>query len=222
MMKPLPLAGAGRRMSGALMMSIAFAVIIFLSSCEKEVPFQHQYKFSEKNTIGWEDFKGYPPMFNDYDAQISSGFGYQYESRIENGMLVLDMNVYSFFSPLDTWVRKDSHTDAILAHEQLHYYVSETHARLFRKKLMQFAFTKNYEEEIYELYQTEHIDLNMSQYLYDTESEHSLNKANQKKWMLNIQQQMKGLEPYANESFTIHTKVPMTQQELEFNAVLGG
>lgn len=210
-----------KRILLSLKLALLCIVGLQLMSCEKEhAPFVHQYKFSEKSNLTWEDFKGYPPMFDEFDAATCSGIGCKYDPRSENGMLTIDFHVYSYFVTLDSWVRKDAHTDALLAHEQLHYYVSELHTRILRNKIAHFNFTENYDAEIDSLYQNEFIELHMTQYKYDTESEHSINKENQKKWMLYVQEELKALESYNKEDFTLHTSVNMSQQELEFNKVV--
>jgi hypothetical protein len=193
-----------------------FLVGCLLSSCKKEYkPLPENYKFSEKSVLTWDDFKGIPGMFDgEWAATTCSGIGIDYDCKSENGKLVIVFTAYSFFDPDDSWVRKKSKNNWVLQHEQLHFYVSELNARLLRKSLAEFPFTSNYEKEIASLYYDAVGGRRIMQKKYDDESEHGLNKKMQVWWVKYVTAQLAELQPYASETVTNKTDVPMTDQQL--------
>jgi predicted secreted Zn-dependent protease len=85
-----------------------------------------------------------------------------------------------------------------LEHEQLHFDLSQIYARQLRKKIADsklnlFNFTKESNkifDDIFFLYKER-------QNLYDTETNHGINNAAQKKWEKNIETELNELETYS-------------------------
>lgn len=191
-------------------------LLFLLPSCKTnhhENP--RSYKFSERPKVEWNDFKGYPGLSDKFDAAISSGVGYQYTERIENGKLVLDFNVYAFFDQASSWSNYKEGVPSLLKHEQYHFHISEVWARMLRKTLMGCYLTKNYEHEIWQHYCVNHAYRTVMQDTYDEETNHSLVVEEQQKWEDKVIQLMRELQGYANETFTVKTNIPMTQRELD-------
>ncbi len=197
---------------------IGITVIAFYS-CKKEPTYEKPitFKFSEQSTLTWKDFRGYYSYTETYAAATVSGIGYKYKERIENGKLILDMDVYSYFDQAESWTKYKEGEPDMLQHEQFHYYVSELQARKLRKHLKEFTFTKEYKDELNSEFCFWIAHLYVMQDQYDEESEHHLNTENQKKWEAKIYKEMEEFSAYSTEKFTIYTNVTMTQSELQFN-----
>lgn len=191
-----------------------------LQSCKKEQEIPNSYKFSEKSKLEIADFRGYPDIWGDYDAETHSGFWLDYEEKIENGKLVLVFTSYSFFSSNDSWFREDSKVESLLKHEQLHFDISEVCCRLMKQKLSTYHFTKKYLSEIEDIYLMGYSDLFGWQHDYDEESEHSINKKGQKHWEEYVAKTLLELSAFAPETLTVKTNVPMTQEELNLTKVV--
>lgn len=182
---------------------------LFILSCKKENKEQPRlYKFSEKSKLDWNDFKGHYSYIDQYDAALSSGVHYEYKTKNENGFLSIDFDVYAFFSQENSWTRYKEDVPDLLEHEQFHFYISELHARKLRKLLQESAYTKDYEHEIFSHYCFNDAFLTVMQHSYDDESNHSLVHEEQEKWEKIVLSQMKELEKYNNEKFTVKTNVP--------------
>jgi hypothetical protein len=191
-------------------------LLLLLISCKAN---HHEnpksYKFSERSKVEWSDFKGYRGWTTDkFDAAISSGVGYNYTERIENGNLVLDFNVYAFFDQGNSWSNYKEGVPSLLKHEQYHLHISEIWARMLRKTLMGCLLTKNYEHEIWQHYCVNQAYRTVMQNTYDEETKHSTIVEEQKKWEEKVVQLMWETQGYANETFTVKTNLPITDAQL--------
>jgi hypothetical protein len=96
-------------------------------------------------------------------------------------------------------VRPERKTPALLAHEQLHFDMSEVYARLLRKQLANTQLTAaNINKvstdaflETYRIYKER-------QWAYDQETHHGLNAAAQERWEQTIRKELAALAGYGN------------------------
>lgn len=144
-----------------------------------------RFSYAEKSTLDWSDFRGEPDVASHFDSAVNTGITYQWSySKEEGDDIELDFEVDSFCYPSLSWVKKGQNTAYLLAHEQLHFDISELHARIMRKKLKEYqpSKDKNVRKDLNKMYKrVERMRINMQE-LYDEETNHSEDKVAQKKW----------------------------------------
>ncbi len=145
-------------------------------------PQKDRIKWDADRPLKWSDFKGTPDPNSEYGALTYSGFrySYQYKSGPEGTEVLFD--VETFFDKNSSWVRKE--TDALLRHEQIHFDITELHARRLRKALRAYKVkgSETFEEDIKEIAAKVNRERDEMQNLYDSETNHSLNTEEQRKW----------------------------------------
>ncbi|MEE3224931.1 MAG: DUF922 domain-containing protein, partial [Bacteroidota bacterium] len=74
-----------------------------------------------------------------------------------------------------------------LKHEQTHFDISEVHARMFRKAVAEFRFTRNSKVEIQKIYKKIESSRRNMQQQFDAETEHSVNREAERRWESNVE-----------------------------------
>ena len=163
-----------------------FLVLVFASNGG----YVDRFSYAEKSTLDWSDFRGEPKGETHFDASLNSGITYQWSYSKDDGEdIALDFEVDSFCYPSLSWVKKGQTSDYLLAHEQLHFDISELHARIMRKKLKEYQPEKgkNVREDLNSMYKTvERMRINMQED-YDEQTKHSRDKVAQKKWKQKVE-----------------------------------
>lgn len=159
------------------------------------------------DTLYWRD--GIKLTWDDFKAKSSNSGGY---AALTYTVITLDYDVNSngqtynptftvkcAFQRSKSWVnRKDkkSQTPEILAHEQLHFTIAEITARKLRRNLKVQQYTKNYKNEIKEIYNKTLDEGEKMQQRYDKETNHSIDKEAQKRWSYLIESDLGYLMGY--------------------------
>jgi len=134
--------------------------------------------WSEK-PLRWDDFRGKPHPRSNVSALTYSGIKYNFE---QNGNR-LTMKVVATFDPEHSWVNNDLATEYVLRHEQLHFDISELHARKLRAALKQISpTTSRPNSDAEKLYDKFTKESRKYQDRYDAETGHSGNEINQAAW----------------------------------------
>jgi len=153
-----------------------------------------------KEKLTWEDFKGKPDSTSSYQANANSGFSYSWGFGIKNGTPNFTYEVQSWFYPEDSWVKPNSKNSSLLAHEQLHFDISELHARKMRKFLISFH-PQNIQEAKLQLKRA-HTEIEREriklQNLYDTETDHGNLDNKQLEWQNKVSKELSKLEEYSS------------------------
>ncbi|MFS4467646.1 DUF922 domain-containing protein [Maribacter sp. 2210JD10-5] len=147
---------------------------------------QEEMAWNEDRRLRWEDFKGNVPLGSSAAATTASGISYQFSTYYENDELKLDYEVNSFFYPTKSWYKPQISNEIILAHEQLHFDITEVFTRKMRKELAQKQFTKNVKKEVRTIYKRILKELNDYQNDYDKETDFSRNIEKQDAWVKKI------------------------------------
>lgn len=157
-----------------------------------------RFSYAEKSKLEWSDFRGEPKMNSNFDASVNTGITYQWSIvKEDEENVTLKFEVDSFCYPSLSWVKKGQLTDYLLAHEQLHFDISELHARVMRKKLKEYVPGKNVRKDLNKMYKrVERMRINMQEQ-YDIETEHSKDRENQKKWKSKVENLMWYYREYA-------------------------
>jgi len=143
--------------------------------------------------ITWENFKGRPDKTTNLLAMTQAGIGYNVACT--NGDLYL--KIYCYFNVNKSWT-KETGSQELLQHEQLHFDITELYARILRKKLSELSDPcgKNI-RELDKIYQSNFNECAKTQDLYDKETNHSINNEKQKEWEQRIAKELKALEKFS-------------------------
>jgi len=170
---------------------LVLIALVLLSSYTQE----EKLAWSETK-LSWSDFKG-PPDFNtDAAATTSSGISYRLSALLKNDQLDVDCEVSCYFFPQNSWYKPNKVTNVVLGHEQLHFDITELHARKFRKILDERKFSKAVKKEIRKIYTGITKDLKKMQSDYDAASDFSRNLEKQKEWESFIQKELLRFKNY--------------------------
>jgi hypothetical protein len=148
-------------------------------------------EWNASRKLSWSDFKGTPNPASTNAALTNSSitveFGYN-----EKG---LTHSIKCRFNKSLSWVRVKN--DYILKHEQGHFDIAEIHARLLHRALLEYSFnSKSVSDDINKIYSAtmeKHVQM---QKLYDLETNHSLDSAQQRSWNNKIASRLEENEKY--------------------------
>lgn len=159
-------------------------------------PTKEMLGWSASRPLTWADFKARPMGTDRLKAMTSANIDVQVACKD----FVFSSTVTAVFLPQESWVQDAGKASAnLLRHEQLHFDITELHARLLRQKLstvkldcmhLNPAFstlTKNY----FTAWQREETR-------YDVESNHGLNQEKQLFWETQVKQRLALLESFAS------------------------
>ncbi len=132
--------------------------------------------------LKWSDFRGKVPPDAVPAATTASGISYKYSANLIHHEVELDFEVNAYFYPEESWYKPEVCDEFILAHEQLHFDISELFARRMRQRLNQTTFSENVKQEVRDIYREILKDLEDLQDRYDWETNFSRNREAQLRW----------------------------------------
>ncbi|WP_370225804.1 DUF922 domain-containing protein [Mesoflavibacter sp.] len=175
--------------------SILSLFILFQSDVIEEVSWSENYKLT------WSDFKGAPNNQTDAVAITASGITFSYSiKKTSNKVHSFKTLVKAYFYPEHSWCKKEMVDDNILRHEQLHFDITELHARLFRQQIAKLKPSLDIDNQLDQLHQSINKQLSLMQNSYDEETNHSINTEAQIKWQESVAKQLKTLEKFKSKS----------------------
>lgn len=160
-----------------LIFSIAFAITD--TNAQSEYP----DKTIENGKLRWEDFSGPVDPNSKYSAATRWLINYKYKILSFRGDTVnIDLQVFTFLRG-NSWVIPDKKSNELLEHEQGHFNNALIHALKFKKEIMATILLKsNHYEKVSSIFKSIIKDANQMDLQYDEETNHSLNRSEQKKW----------------------------------------
>ncbi|EDP95424.1 DUF922 domain-containing protein [Kordia algicida OT-1] len=160
----------------------------------------------EEETITWEktqklhwgNFKDEPDYDSDAVAITASGITYGFRSKTysNSDKIEYSTNVIAQFYPNQSWYLRDRVNDTVLGHEQLHFDITELHARKLRKRFKNVKSTKNIQQELSKIYDQVNKELQEMQNAYDNGSDYSRDYEGQIKWQKFIASELKKYSQY--------------------------
>jgi len=159
-----------------------FTLILLLILVNDNNDFVGKFSYSERDRLDWSDFRGKPESNSHFDASVNTGITYQWSYGKDKGDIELNYQVDSFCYPSMSWVKRGQMSDRLLSHEQLHFDISELHARIMRKRLKEYKAGDNIRRDLNKMYKLVERMRIIMQERYDEETEHSKNMEAQKKW----------------------------------------
>jgi hypothetical protein len=149
--------------------------------------------WSEETHLTWEDFQGVPLEKTLFHANTNTGLSYSWGLKGTSQRMELDYKVETFFYPEQSWVQPASKSEYLLKHEQLHFDISELHARKLRKLLANVdgsKLNKDSRDYLNKLYEKIDKERSAMQKAFDKESNHSLNTEAELKWQQFIEEEL--------------------------------
>ena len=148
--------------------------------------------------LEWTDFKAEPEVHADVIAVTASGLSFGYSTtRYSDGSLDYDFTVTAHFYPERSYYLKEHVTEVTLAHERLHFDITELHARKFRQRVERTSFSSStINEQMDAIYQEINAELKKMQYQYDAETSHSRIEDKQMVWQKFVALELKKLEQF--------------------------
>ncbi|MFD2244676.1 DUF922 domain-containing protein [Pontibacter ruber] len=148
--------------------------------------------WSPARKLSWEDFKGNPDDQNPHHALTAANLAV--DAKCNNNKFMYE--VKCVFLPQESW-SKNKMSKKLLQHEQLHFDLTEVHARLLRQKLVGIGTScasvkKGMQQEVNAAFAA----WKAEQDLFDKKSNHGLDSVAQQQWAANIEQRLQQLEAW--------------------------
>ncbi|MGY5850195.1 DUF922 domain-containing protein [Salegentibacter sp. F14] len=153
-------------------------------------------QWEEGRKLVWTDFKGIPEQALAYQANTNSGISFSWSYSTNQGQPVLEYEVVTNFFPGLSWVKANEKKEDLLGHEQLHFDISELHARKLRKAIEEYAIGRNIRRDLNRLYERIEKDRQRMQELFDTQTNHSTNKKAEAHWRILVKEELNKLKAY--------------------------
>ncbi len=150
-------------------------------------------EWKKGSPLSWRNFRHKKNVKSNISALTASAIEYSYECCGSD----MKSSVRAVFIPEDSWVNVKNKNDYILAHEQLHFDITELYARKFRMLLDNYKLGCNDVRIFNRLADSINDEWRKVQMQYDAETNHSLNKSDQIKWDKKIKIELEKLKAYA-------------------------
>jgi hypothetical protein len=176
--------------------------VLSSSGQDNQISWQHDFQ------LDWSDFQQRVGQGGVFKAFTFSGI--QYEVRDLGGIVAIE--VESYFLPGESWAFQDYLSDELLAHEELHFHITEIYARKMRRDFTKFEidieeFASNKMiEELKTKYNSLYDEMELLQKRYDSETDHGAGSQAQIDWEEWIDVQLKMTNAYSkmNHETTSH------------------
>ncbi|WP_372938074.1 DUF922 domain-containing protein [Seonamhaeicola sp.] len=153
--------------------------------------------WSESYKLSWTDFKGSPNLQDSAVAVTASGISFGYSIKQTNNEVTnFSTQVHAHFYPEQSWYKPDRAGIHVLNHEQLHFDITELHARKLRYEINKLKITNHVKSELKTLQKTINLELKNTQNKYDLETNFSRNIEAQAQWKAYIAQELKKFSKY--------------------------
>jgi len=148
--------------------------------------------WSATRRLNWEDFRAMPEDNNPHHALTAANLAV--DAKCKNNKFYYE--VRCVFLPGESW-SKNKKSERLLAHEQLHFDLTEVHARLLRKELQGMSNScDNMKANLNTTVGAAFKAWKAEQDKFDKLSRHGLDKEVQQEWAAAIEQRLLELEAY--------------------------
>jgi hypothetical protein len=170
---------------------------LFIFCCVVFIQEEQVKSWSDTYKLTWNDFKGVSQNNKRAAAITASGITFGFSIKTSGSQVInFTTEVYAHFYPEESWYKPELADSYILAHEQLHFDITELHARKFRQKIAQLKASNHVESDLKSLHKNSNRVLENMQVRYDKETNYSRNSEFQNKWKSYIDVELKTLSKY--------------------------
>nr|WP_321233513.1 DUF922 domain-containing protein [uncultured Psychroserpens sp.] len=157
-------------------------------------------QWNETKKLSWTDFRGPIEPNSDAVAVTASGITFSFSVKQSNNQfLSFEAQANAHFYPEKSWYVKSKGDDHILAHEQLHFDITELHVRQLRYEISKLKISQNIKTELRRLHEQANINLAKMQNAYDTQSQNSINKEQQSLWSEFVKAELQKFRAYRSQ-----------------------
>lgn len=157
-------------------------------------------KWQDTQKLSWEDFKGTPNPDSDAVALTASGITFGYSVKTRGKRIVgYSTTVEAHFYPKKSWYHSEKADDYILAHEQLHFDITELYVRKFRQQLERLVVNQNIKVQMGQIHEAINDALDKTQKMYDEQTNHSIVVEAQAYWENYIKEELAKLDKYKSQ-----------------------
>lgn len=145
--------------------------------------------YDPRRPLTWEDFTG-RPRFNNYAASIFASIGYEGNSWIEEGRVVVDLAFKTYMLKSSSWVKGENNGYG-LNHEQRHFDIAKIVVERLKERVRQLNLQPhNFDRKVSFHYLEAYREMNRLQEQYDRETAHGLNGRVQEQWNRKIDEEL--------------------------------
>ena len=156
--------------------------------------------WNEERRLTWRDFNADPNSNSDAVALTASGITFGYSVKTSGRKIVsFSYTVEAHFYPNKSWYLSNRANDYILAHEQLHFDITELYARKFRQHLERLVANQNVKKQMNQIHKAINEALSKTQNTYDEQTQHSIKTEAQKYWKNYITEELQKLDKYKSQ-----------------------
>jgi hypothetical protein len=157
--------------------------------------------WEDSRKLSWDDYKEQPDLNTDVAAITASGITFQYSIQKSDGQIIgFTTQVKTLFYPENSWCNLEKANTHILSHEQLHFDITEWHARKFKQQISALKISENLVKNLDSLYKNINSDLRTMQNLYDSETDFSRQTEAQAKWQEQVQIELTKLSAFKSSN----------------------
>ena len=149
-----------------------------------------QVTWSVDRRLSWEDFKGIPDDSNPHHALTAANLAVNANCKSQG----FTYQVNCVFLSNESWT-KNKKSEQLLEHEQLHFDLTEVHARLLRRDLQRLNCA-NLKEKLNSTVSSAFTRWKAEQNRFDAASKHGLNAREEQVWAANVAKRLQALEAY--------------------------
>ena len=175
-------------------------IIIFLLAINVASTDDVTIEWSQSKQLTWSDFKGAVDHNSDAVAVTASGITFSFSIKEADGRYMsFDAIAKAHFYPDKSWYDDTQGNDHILAHEQLHFDITELNVRKLRYKISELKVSQKVKKQLRLLHQEANADLAKMQNDYDIQTENSMNVEAQLKWSQLIKSELDKFQEYRSK-----------------------
>jgi hypothetical protein len=138
--------------------------------------------YNSNRPLTWNDFLDKPNRTSRNNAVIFTSLAMEGDPFMEDGVLVLPLEIKVYMLPGSSWVRNEGKNDYSLNHEQRHFDVTRIVGNRLINKLKALELNpENYEAEVNGAFFDSYREMNRLQEIYDARTRHGLDNA-QHRW----------------------------------------
>ncbi len=171
-------------------MKIRIIILYFLSVVNVAFT-QTEIIWTKENTIQWQNFEAQPQADSPQAASINTGIKYSWKTKYIDGEQVFNYEVYAYMKPFKSWVKPAEKSDYLLKHEQLHFDITEFHARKLKHAFNNYKLKPSIKKDLKQIYNQIVKERISMQNQYDKETQHSLDSKAQKQWEEKVSELLK-------------------------------
>jgi hypothetical protein len=151
--------------------------------------------------LSWKDFKAKPNTNSSAVAITASGltFGFSID-EVDKKVVRFSTEIETHFYPEQSWYKPGEVTPHVLGHEQLHFDITELHARKFRKRVSRLKTSQTIAKELRALHRTINQELAAFQNKYDVETNYSRHVEQQAYWQKFVAEELQKHAAFASKT----------------------